>query len=107
MLLQKKRIKMQYKLLINAYDKNGYTYEYWLLENGNTKLDYRHRIKWLRKYGYIPKGYDIHHIDKDKKNNELGELFILYCKGYIIYKSGNLLCLPKYLHSQLFHNVNG
>jgi len=98
---------MQHIELLNSYNKKGYIYEYWLLENGNTKLDYQHRILWEKAYGKIPKGYDIHHLNKNKTDNRLSKrisIFMLF--GYVIYKSGNLVCLPAHLHTKLFHNIN-
>jgi hypothetical protein len=98
---------MQYEILLNSYDKQGYIYEYRLNKNGDTKLDYQHRIKWELRYGIIPKEYEIHHINRNKKDNRLGKnLFVFMLKGYLVFKSGNLLCLPKHLHTELFHNIN-
>lgn len=33
-----------------------------------------HRFVWLCEKGEIPKGYDIHHIDHDKGNNDISNL---------------------------------
>ena len=74
-------------MLLNSYDKQGYIYEYWLLKNADTKLDFQHRIIWELRYGKIPKGYEIHHINRNKKDNQLGELKIFTIKGYIVYKA--------------------
>ena len=98
---------MKYQTLLNSYDKQGYIYEYWLLENGDTKLDFQHRIKWKKKYGFIPEGYDLHHINGKKTDNRLGKnLYVFLFFGYVVFKSGNILCLPKHLHSFIFHNIN-
>lgn len=35
---------------------------------------YLHRYKWEKEIGIIPDGYDIHHLDEDKSNNELSNL---------------------------------
>lgn len=97
---------MQYRDLLNSYDKNGYVYDYLLLKNGNTKLEYRHRIIWERAYGKIPKGYEIHHINRNKKDNTISNVALAFViEGKIVLKSGNLLCLPSYLHTKLFHNI--
>ena len=100
-------VKMEYKQLLNSYDKNGYIYEYWLLKDNNTELDFQHRIKWKRRYGFLLKGYDLHHINRKKTDNRLGKnIYVFMLFGYVVFKSGNFLYLPKHLHSFLFHNIN-
>lgn len=38
------------------------------------KWDLLHRIKWALEHGPIPKGYVVHHIDENPRNNELSNL---------------------------------
>lgn len=45
-----------------------------------------HRFVWKSEVGEIPDGYDVHHIDGDKKNNDLS----------------NLECLPKAEHTRRY-----
>lgn len=47
---------------------------YYLNSNTSTRL---HRAVWEYHNGTIPDGYEIHHIDHDKANNELGNLAML------------------------------
>ncbi len=51
-------------------DKTGY----YLNSNTRTRL---HRAVWEYHNGEIPDGYEIHHIDRDKSNNEPGNLAML------------------------------
>lgn len=41
------------------------------------KMRLAHHIVWEDKNGPIPDGYEIHHIDRDKKNNDLENLRML------------------------------
>jgi hypothetical protein len=91
--------------LINSYNKYGYIYEYFLNERGKSELEYQHRRIWKDKYGNIPDGYSIHHINKLRNYNKLGKLYIFLLFGEVVYLSGNLLCLPNYLHTKLFHSI--
>ena len=45
-----------------------------------------HRYVWEKEVGKIPDGYDIHHIDNNKQNNNIS----------------NLECLPKSEHTRLY-----
>lgn len=49
-----------------------------------------HRYVWENEKGKIPEGYDIHHIDNDKSNNNIS----------------NLMCLSKSEHTRLFSPHN-
>ncbi len=49
-----------------------------------------HRYVWEKEKGKIPTGYDIHHIDEDKANNNIS----------------NLECLPKSEHTRLYSPHN-
>lgn len=42
-----------------------------------------HRFVWESYYGEIPKGYHIHHIDKDKTNNDISNLAAVLCSEHI------------------------
>lgn len=44
------------------------------LKTGNTSF---HRVVWEHHFGKIPKGYEIHHIDKNKKNNSIDNLMLV------------------------------
>jgi predicted nuclease of restriction endonuclease-like (RecB) superfamily len=94
-----------YTELLNVYSKNGYIYEYWKKENANAELEYQHRRIWIQNIGDIPKGYEIHHINSNKKDNSIGEIFYIYLMGKMAIISGNLLCLPAEIHSKLFHSI--
>lgn len=41
-----------------------------------------HRYVWLKYYGSIPKGYHIHHIDGDRRNNKIQNLAALDTKTH-------------------------
>lgn len=41
-----------------------------------------HRWVWEKKYGKIPKGYEIHHIDGNKRNNSIDNLELLTPKEH-------------------------
>ena len=41
------------------------------------KLYLQHRYVWEAKYGKVPDGHDIHHIDGNKQNNSLDNLELL------------------------------
>ena len=43
----------------------------------NGELKYLHRYVWECNFGVIPEGYDIHHIDFDKRNNDITNLQML------------------------------
>lgn len=51
-------------------DKTGY----YLNSKTHKRL---HRYVWEKHKGKIPKGYDIHHIDHDKSNNDISNLQML------------------------------
>ena len=36
-----------------------------------------HRVVWQHHYGPIPAGYDIHHIDRDRTNNDILNLELI------------------------------
>lgn len=41
-----------------------------------------HRFVWVCEKGEIPKGYDVHHIDHDKSNNDISNLELLSKKQH-------------------------
>src|SRR5699024_10176361 len=45
-----------------------------------------HRYKYEREIGYLPKNWDVHHMDHNKKNNDID----------------NLVALPKDVHARIF-----
>ena len=77
------------KELLTIYDKDGYVLEYWLLDNGDTKLILQHRRLWEKHRGIIPKGYTIHHKNYIRSDNRLG----------------NLMCLSNREHTKRFHSI--
>jgi len=90
--MARQRIKSPRVEILTKYDKGGYIYEYWLLKNGKTQLLYQHTRIWEDYYHTtVPKGFTIHHLNHNKKDNNID----------------NLLCLPNQLHTAIFHNVNG
>lgn len=105
---------MEYLELLNTYRNKDYIREYWLvIDRGKakSKLVYQHRRIWEQKIGKIPSGYDIHHV-KDRKNNKLNKSKKAYHRQivynsvtYTVLRCGNLMCLPKWLHSKAFHNI--
>ena len=48
-----------------------------------------HRYVWIKHYGPIPRGYDIHHINENKHDNRIENLKLLSRKEHIkIHKLG-------------------
>lgn len=41
-----------------------------------------HQYIWIKHNGVIPKGYDIHHIDEDKTNNDISNLRLMTRKEH-------------------------
>jgi hypothetical protein len=73
------------------YDGKKFTLRnngYYGLSNNDRCL--MHRYVWENHNGKIPMGYDIHHIDNNKANNDIN----------------NLMCLPKSEHTRLFSPHN-
>ena len=59
---------------------NGYRYTlrntgYYGRTNGERTL--LHRDVWQSRYGSIPDGYDIHHLDRDRFNNHISNLELI------------------------------
>lgn len=46
-----------------------------------------HRYVWEYHWGEIPKGYQIHHIDGDKSNNDISNLLMVSHHGHAVYHS--------------------
>ena len=53
---------------------------------------HEHRYVWLREsdWGFIPKGFVVHHINGDKHDNKIG----------------NLMCLPDSIHKSIHMKIN-
>jgi hypothetical protein len=47
---------------------------YYVFTGGPNHLKFLHRVIWEEHYSPIPEGYDIHHKDEDKLNNDLDNL---------------------------------
>lgn len=58
-------------------DKTGY----YLNSKTHKRL---HRYVWEKYYGEIPKGFEIHHIDRDKNNNDISNLQLVTKKEHLI-----------------------
>lgn len=54
---------------------------YW--QNTRTR-ERMHRYVWKYYYGEIPKGFEIHHIDGDKSNNDITNLCMLTHKAHML-----------------------
>lgn len=76
---------------VKEYDGKKFTLRntgyYGLTTNKRTLM---HRYVWEKINGEIPKGWDIHHIDNDKSNNDIS----------------NLECLPKAEHTRKYSPHN-
>lgn len=63
------------KCFIGHLNKNdGYVSVTLHNDNGKQKTIKIHRVIWETANGKIPKGYDIHHKDKDRTNNSISNL---------------------------------
>ena len=51
----------------------------WLPEKGNIAT---HRKVWIEAFGEIPDGCVIHHIDEDKRNNDIDNLALMTPAGH-------------------------
>jgi hypothetical protein len=62
---------------------------YVVVNLGNGKLERLHRLIWQSVYGPIPKGYEIHHRDGNKMNNEIANLSLLKHGDHTSFHSKN------------------
>ena len=81
--MDKKNIKTKYG---NCCIHNGY-YMVTSVKEGN-RGKYLHRLIYEDKYGGIPEGYQIYHIDGDKLNNNIANLAINHksCNNTGVYR---------------------
>jgi len=49
-----------------------------------------HRYMWMKYYGEIPKGFEVHHKDGDKDNNEIENLELLSKKKHLKWHADNI-----------------
>lgn len=66
-------------------ESQGYFYKF---TKGTTSL--LHRIVWISHYGEIKKGYEIHHINGDKNNNEIENLQCLSIRQHKEHHKNNM-----------------
>jgi hypothetical protein len=69
--------------------ENSKAYKHRRIGGRAGKMRLAHHIIWENAYGPILKGFEIHHIDHNKQNNDLE----------------NLICISKFDH-QKFHSPN-
>ena len=70
---------------MKSIDFNGMRFTQWgdgyyrcsVVVNGKRKMYLLHRYVWEYHNGEIPKGYDIHHINGDKDNNDISNLEVI------------------------------
>lgn len=65
------------KSLMGYVQKNGYVQVGLKCVDGTKKLFRFHRVIWTYFNGAIPEGYEINHIDENKKNNALSNLNLM------------------------------
>ena len=66
------------KNLLKKYKEKGYLVE----KNEEGLEEPKHLIIAKEKYGKIPKGFHIHHIDGDKTNNKKSNLLAIHSKDH-------------------------
>ena len=72
---------------MRTFKLNEKTYPVWkngkgyacvsMTENGYQKAYLLHRLVWELEYGFVPPGFELHHIDHDKGNWRLDNLLLL------------------------------
>ena len=66
-------------------EKSGYYKQSGVVKNGKKTTSFLHRDIWESVNGALPKSFSIHHVDKDKNNNDIE----------------NLVAMPRSKHSKL------
>ncbi len=61
--------------------RHGYQYKVLRDQNGLQVL-YEHREEAARKYGDLPEGFVVHHIDGNKLNNRWSNLILIHRKDH-------------------------
>lgn len=61
-----------------------------------------HRYMWMKYYGEIPKGFEVHHKDGDKNNNEIENLELLTKKKHLALHAENI---PEDLKTKWIDNL--
>ena len=64
------------KRVLRREDKHIHSLGYDILNNNHKKY-YIHRLVYEAFIGEIPKGYEVHHRDENKSNNNLSNLYLL------------------------------
>lgn len=68
-------------------DKTGYYLSSRPINGKRVRL---HRFVWENSNGEIPKGYAVHHIDRDKDNNDINNLKLMQLAEHIKYHAANM-----------------
>lgn len=67
---------------IGSLNPDGYVSLTLHSDDGFQKTVKLHRVIWETANGEIPKGYDIHHIDKNRQNNSISNLELIHCSKH-------------------------
>lgn len=79
------KLKIEYVQGTNLAICDGYKFRkdkrsgYW---HSGTLREFLHRYVYKKYYGKIPDNYEIHHIDKNKDNNDISNLKLLSCEEH-------------------------
>lgn len=81
-----------------------YTEDGVMVKVSNNKWEYEHRIKWIKKYGQIPDGYQLFHIDLNNWNNKLNNLcLITQAERLYLNRSGEMIKGNKEINETLIN----